>query len=229
MLFQDRREAGEKLAQSLEQYIITEEKEELQDIKDSLLVLAIPRGGIILADVIASYLQCKLDIIVSRKIGAEFNKEAAIGAVMPDGRYFLNQHAIDILNVSKAYIEKEVEEQRREIERRLLEFRGTANYRDKLKDKVVVLVDDGIATGATISATLQWIRQNHKCKKLIIAAPVAPANNQTVVSLNQIADKVIILHTPIEFYAVGQFYKEFEQTTDKEVKDIMKRYGYTIE
>lgn len=193
-----------------------------------MIVLAIPRGGIILGNVIATHLHCNLDIIVSRKIGAEYNKEAAIGAVMPDGSYFLNEHIFRLFNISKSYIEREIEIQKKEIERRLLEFRGSVDYNNKLKGRVVILVDDGIATGATIIAASQWIRRKHECKKLIVAVPVAPIKSETVETLNQIADKVIILHTPDEFYAVGQFYKKFDQTTDQEVKAIMTRYGYTL-
>jgi predicted phosphoribosyltransferase len=230
ILFDDRKAAGDELAKKLGEYLLQSENidyKELENMqaKESLLVLAIPRGGVVLGDVIASYLQCCIDIVVSRKIGAPSNKELAIGAVMPDGIYFINENLVKMLNVSEAYIQSEVQAQKKEIERRLMEFRGITNYKDILKDKIVILVDDGIATGSTILAAARWIKEGkHECKKLIIAVPVAPAKDDTIEKLNKFADKVIILYIIEEFYAVGQFYKRFEQVTDGEVKAIMSAY-----
>ena len=190
------------------------------------MVLAIPRGGVLLGDVIASNLHCNLDIVVSKKIGAPFNKELAIGAVMPGGSYFVNENIVKMLNVSKNYIQSEVEHQKKEIERRLKECRDSTFYYTALKDKVVILVDDGIATGATILAASRWIKVGKfEYKKLIVAVPVAPSKDDTIDKLNQIADKVIILHMIQEFSAVGQFYKQFDQVSDDEVKDILNRYN----
>ena len=209
VLFQDRKQAGEELANKLKEYLTYSEDKDFEKLKEwnskeSLIVLAIPRGGVEIGDIIASQLHCNLDIVISRKIGAQSNKELAIGAVMPGGRYFLNQWIVDVLKISDSYIQKEVENQKKEVERRLKEFRGSTYYEDELKGKIVILVDDGIATGSTIIAAAQWIKkeeeENRNCKKLIIAVPVAPATkSDTIDKLNQIADKVIILYSPTEF------------------------------
>jgi putative phosphoribosyl transferase len=233
VLFQDRKQAGEELANKLKEYLTYSEDKDFEKLKEwnskeSLIVLAIPRGGVEIGDIIASELHCNLDIVISRKIGAQSNKELAIGAVMPGGRYFLNQWIVDALKISDSYIQNEVENQKKEVERRLKEFRGSTNYDDVLKRKIVILVDDGIATGSTIIAAAQWIKkegENRNFKKLIVAVPVAPdTKSDTVDKLNQIADKVIILYSPTEFSAVGQFYKQFDQVSDKEVKTIMNKY-----
>ncbi len=231
VLFQDRKSAGEELTDKIKKYLQQSEnidfnELEITKIKDSLLILVIPRGGIILGDIIASNLHCNIDIVVSRKIGAPSNKELAIGAVMPDGIYFINEHTVRMLDISKSYIQSEVEVQKKEIERRLKEFRGSTEYDNILKEKIVILVDDGIATGSTILAAVRWIKERkNECKKLIVAVPVAPAKSETVTMLNQIADKVIILYMPEEFYAVGQFYKKFDQISDNEVKTILDKYS----
>lgn len=231
VLFDDRKAAGSELVNKISKYLLQSEnidygKLESVKAKEPLLVLAIPRGGVVLGDIIASYLHCTLDIVVSKKIGAPSNKELAIGAVMPDGIYFINRQIVKTLNISENYIQSEVELQKKEIERRLIEFRGSTNYGNTLNDKIVLLVDDGIATGSTIIAAARWIKDGkHVCKKLIVAVPVAPAQDATTVNeLNQIADKVIILYMPEEFYAVGQFYKHFDQVTDDEVKATMAKY-----
>jgi len=159
-LFRDRVDAGHHLATRITEYL----KEGLPNItvsKNELMVLAIPRGGIILANIIASYLECELDILVSRKIRYELNEELAIGAVMPDGSFFINDKIARVLPISQMYLEQEIEIQKKEIARRLIEFRGTTSYADKLNDKIVILVDDGIATGATIVAAAQWLKNNH--------------------------------------------------------------------
>jgi len=228
VLFNDRIHAGEELADALKEYLIQTEGDFVEltntKIKQSLIVLAIPRGGIILGDVIASKFHCKLDMVISKKIGAPFNKELAIGAVMPDGFYIINKKIVDMLNISQKYVQDEVQIQEKEIERRLKEFRGSSTYENELEGKIVILVDDGIATGATIIAAARWLNEGkQKCKKLIIAVPVAPAGDETIAKINQLADKVIILYTPSEFTAVGQFYKKFDQVSDEEVKAIMKK------
>jgi putative phosphoribosyl transferase len=136
--------------------------------------MAIPRGGVIIGEIIANRLHANLDIIVSRKIGAPDNPELAIGAVMPDGSFFPNERIISILEVEEDYIQQQIEIQRKEIVRRLLEYRGSAEYGSKLEDKIVILVDDSIATGATILSAAQWLNKQHQCKKINTAVPVAP-------------------------------------------------------
>src|ERR687898_2346051 len=159
--FHDRKEAGLLLAERLKVYnrnTFGSEEEEEEAKKESFIVMAIPRGGVILGDIIASELNIEMDIIICKKIGAQNNPELAIGAVMADGSYIINEEIVNRINTSQEYISKQVEIQKKEIERRLIEFRGYKEYNNnnnnnnKLKDKVVILVDDGIATGATMLA-----------------------------------------------------------------------------
>ena len=198
-IFKNRIDAAEKLAKRLswlKQDRLKEEKKQ-----QSTIILAIPRGGIIIGDIIASELDAKLDVVVSRKIGAPNNPELAIGAVMPDGSYFINQEIVNMLNISQKYIQIKAHEQVREIDRRLMSYRGRKEYDNKFEDKIVVLADDGIATGATMLASGQWIKNNQHCKKLVIAVPVAP--HEILDDLNQVADdEVIVLHSPLSFEAV---------------------------
>ncbi|HJY14478.1 MAG TPA: phosphoribosyltransferase family protein [Nitrososphaeraceae archaeon] len=216
VLFRDRTDAARQLAERL--YWL---KNEIEKSKSSVIIMAIPRGGIIIGNIIAKELRTKLDLVVTRKIGAPFNPELAIGAVMPDGSYFLNDVA-EMINISQNYIESQIRKEVKEIERRLIEFRGRKEYDNKLEDKIVVLVDDGIATGATILASTKWIKDKHNCKQLIIAVPLAP--REILEDLNRAAGKVIVLYTPEPFGAVGRFYQNFKQVSDDEVKEIMKEY-----
>jgi putative phosphoribosyl transferase len=228
--FHDRKEAGLLLAERLKVYNRnTFGSEEEETKKESFIVMAIPRGGVILGDIIASELNIGMDIIICKKIGAQNNPELAIGAVMADGSYIINDEIVNRINTSPEYISKQVEIQKKEIERRLIEFRGNKEYNNnnnKLKDKVVILVDDGIATGATMLAAVKWLKEKHYCKRLIVAVPVAPLESSILEKLNQIADKVIVIFTPYDFAAVGQFYEHFDQVSDKEVKEIMNKYGF---
>ena len=216
VLFRDRTDAAKQLAERL--YWL---KNEIQENKSSVVIVAVPRGGVVIGNIIASQLGAKLDLVVSRKIGAPFNPELAIGAVMPDGSYFLNDVA-EMMNVSQDYIESQIEKEVKEIDRRLIEFRGDREYYNELEDKIVVLVDDGIATGATILASAKWIKDKHNCKQLIIAVPLAPG--EILEDLNRAADKVMVLYTPEPFGAVGRFYHDFNQVSDDEVKEMMKKY-----
>jgi putative phosphoribosyl transferase len=216
VLFRNRTDAAKQLAERL--YWL---KNEIQENKSSVVIVAVPRGGVVIGNIIASQLGAKLDLVVSRKIGAPFNPELAIGAVMPDGSYFLNDVA-EMMNVSQDYIESQIEKEVKEIDRRLIEFRGEREYYNELEDKIVVLVDDGIATGATILASAKWIKDKHNCKQLIIAVPLAPG--EILEDLKRVADKVIVLHTPEPFGAVGRFYHDFNQVSDDEVKETMKKY-----
>ena len=223
VLFQDREQAGHELAEELA-VILKKNQIDSSNAENKLIVLAIPRGGIILGNIIANHFQCNLDVIVSRKIRAEFNEEFAMGAMMPDGSYFLNDGITRLFNISQAYLNKEIDFQKKEIRRRLIEFRGDISYHDKFEGKVIVLVDDGIATGSTIIASAEWVKNNCHCKQLVVAVPVAPARDETVKKLANIADNVVILHMEEAFSAVGQFYRDFDQVSDETVKKIMMKY-----
>jgi predicted phosphoribosyltransferase len=207
-LFTDRREAGVKLAERLMEY------------KDrSVVVLAIPRGGVVVAFEVSRRLGVPLDLIIPRKLGAPFNPELAIGAVTQDGTIVLNENIVEELQVPKNFIEFQAKEQIREIDRRMKSYRGDRAFPD-LRGKTVILIDDGIATGATVRAAVQSIRKSEPgC--VVIAVPVAPP--QTVKSLAGEADMVIALETPAWFAAIGQFYENFNQTSDEEVIDLMSK------
>jgi predicted phosphoribosyltransferase len=229
VIFIDRRDAAEQLAKKLEWWKAETTKESTgpDKLSTNIVVLAIPRGGVVIGDVIASNLGSRLDIVVSRKIGAPSNPELAIGAVMPDGSVYTNENIVNQLSVPQGYIDSQAKAEVSEIERRLYRFRGNIEYEESLRGMTVVLVDDGIATGATILAAAKWLRSKNLCKKLVIAAPVAPPSDRTIESLKNLADEVIILYSPEPFYAVGQFYKKFPQVSDDEVIEIMQKYGYT--
>ena len=212
IIFHDRVDAAKKLVKNLE-WLKNNES----------IILAIPRGGVIIGDVISSELGIKLDIVVSRKIGAPHNPELAIGAVTPDGIYFSNVEITRMLNVPQKYLDLEISSQMKEIERRLMKFRGTKEYH--LKGKTVVLVDDGIATGATMFVAIQWVKKQ-KPKQIIVAIPVGPKD--TIDKLNETVDKVIVLQSPLDFNAVGEFYEEFDQVDDCRVQEIMSNHGYEI-
>mgnify|MGYP001596394612 FL=1 len=211
-MFSDRIDAGKKLGRKLE-FLKGQDP----------LILAIPRGGVVVADTIATVLDCKLDIIVSRKIGAPQNPELAIGAVLHDGSYFPNSEVVKMLQVPQSYIDLEKSIQMKEIERRLINYRGSMQY--NLENKIIVIVDDGIATGATILVVALWVKKQ-KPKKVIIAVPVG--SKDSIQKLKKIADEVVVLHAPDFFNAVGEFYKDFEQVEDESVLGIMRKYGYEV-
>jgi predicted phosphoribosyltransferase len=206
--FSDREEAGKMLALKLTEY----------SNKDTI-VLAIPRGGVVIGYQVAHELKAPLDIIVPRKIGAPYNPELAIGAVAEDGSLSLDESAVMYMNIPKSYIEEESRRQITEIRRRLKLYRGETPY-PMLQDHVIIIVDDGIATGSTIKAAIASIRKK-KPKSVVVAVPVAPRS--TVKNLEKEADRVICLSTPEFFYAIGQFYVDFSQTTDGEVIRLLKK------
>ena len=190
----------------------------LTDYVEKAIVLAIPIGGVVVGYEIAHKLMVPLDVIVPRKIGAPFNPELAIGAVTEDGTTILDHQLVGYLGVSESHIGEESERQRLEIKRRLGLHRGDAPF-PSLKGFHIILVDDGIATGATVRAALASIRKKEP-ESLVLAVPVAPPSILRV--LKKDADAVICLATPEPFYAIGQFYRDFDQTTDDEIKRLLK-------
>ncbi|CAH2213010.1 phosphoribosyltransferase [Tepidibacter aestuarii] len=205
-MFIDRKDAGKKLSIELEKY---------QDEKP--IILAVPRGGIVTAYESIKKFGFEWDLIIPRKIGSSHNKEFAIGAVTSDGTYFIDEKYVNMFNISQEYIEKEVYEQKNEIKRRLNKYKGNEDF-PKVKDKTVIIIDDGIATGFTILAAIKSIKK-HGAKRIILAVPVAP--HDTVTYLEGVVDTVICLLIPDEFYAVGLHYENFEQTEDEEVITII--------
>jgi predicted phosphoribosyltransferase len=213
-IYEDRKDAAELLAQKLKEKYGGKMK------RENTVILAIPRGGVVTGDVMAERLGVDLDVLVSRKIGSPFNAELAIGAVMHDGSFFPNTDIIKMLEVPKSYIDEQIAVQMKEIERRLLKFRGSKDY--NLEDKIVILADDGIATGATVFAAINWLR-NQKVAKLVVAVPVGPQD--TLLRLETVADDVVVLQAPLLFGAVGEFYQDFSQVTDDEVMETMRKYA----
>jgi len=193
----------------------------LEKSDNEIIIMAIPRGGVVIGDIIASSLGAELDIVVSRKIGAPHNPELAIGAVMHDGSFFPNEHVIRTLNVQQEYINEQIFVQEKEIQRSLVRFRGSKQY--VLMNKIVILVDDGIATGATMIAAIRWLG-GQQPKTLMVAVPVAPKDTFDRLKEEQKVDQVIVLFLPVAFSAVGEFYKDFSQVSDEEVIEIMRRY-----
>jgi putative phosphoribosyl transferase len=206
-MFEDRVEAGRKLARELLDYR-----------GKKVIVLAIPRGGVVVGYEVAKELDASLDIIVPRKIGAPDNPELAIGAVTQDGTLILNSQLTQYLGVSESYVQEEARKQVEEIERRIKEYRGDEAY-PSLKDKMVILVDDGVATGYTVRAAIASIKRQ-KPSILIVAVPVGPPD--TIQTLKKEAEKVVCLSTPELFQAIGQFYRNFSQTSDEEVIHLLR-------
>jgi putative phosphoribosyl transferase len=207
ILFHDRRDAGQQVAERLGHLAG----------RSDVVVLGIPRGGIVVADEIARALGAPLDVFVTHKIGAPFNPELAVGAVASDGTTFLDQPLIEELGLAQNTVEREKDRQVREIQRRAeLYRRGQPAY--ELADKTVVLADDGVATGSTTIAALRALAKRRPTRR-ILAVPVAPS--MTLQLLERETDELIVLASPEPFLAVGRFYEEFEQVGDEEVIEIL--------
>jgi putative phosphoribosyl transferase len=214
--FKDRLTAANILGEALKDII---KKEEIPNG----IVLGIPRGGIVTAAVVARKLACKMDIIIPRKLTDPDNKEHAIGAVMEDGTTYFDEELVNQLYITKEYIETEKLRQIEEIKRRTKLYRGdtpsaAVDY-SYLKDRIVILVDDGAATGATIIVAARSIRNRFTPHRLIIALPVAPKDTARL--LKQESDVTEILTTPSQFHSVGQYYKEFNPVSDEQVIKIL--------
>jgi putative phosphoribosyl transferase len=206
-LFADRAEAGAWLARTL-----------AERIGGDVVVLAIPRGGVIVGEAVARSLGAPLDVVIPRKIGAPGNPELGIGAIAPGVRV-LDERMIEALHVSPVYLEREIESQEHEIERRQHVYRAGRPPVD-VGGKVAVVVDDGIATGGTAAAALRWAR-SRGAARVVLAVPVAPASSLT--RLRSDADEIVVLATPEPFLAVGEWFRRFDQTSDDEVIEVLAR------
>jgi putative phosphoribosyl transferase len=191
---------------------------------DDVIVLGIPRGGAIVGDIVARKLSADFDLVIPRKLLAPKNRENAIGAIIGDDNddivVYIDNFIVNSLNILQDHIEKEKAEQRKEMERRTSLYRPPHTCREyRIKDRMVVLVDDGIATGATTIAAARWIKkQQPRC--LIIAVPVA--SPQSVDILRKEADMVEVVMTPLTFGSVSQFYDNYDPVTDDQIIDIMR-------
>ena len=218
----DRDSAGKALAMVLKA-VVKRKKED-----NDLLVLGIPRGGVIVADIIANKIHADyFDIVIPRKLRAPHNKENSIGAISQDASIvYLDEFMMQSLKVPPEYIKQEIQEQLKEIERRTALYRSAASHRVGYPitpgKTIVVLIDDGIASGATVIAAARWIRSKYKPAQLIIAAPVASKQAIELLKKESVADIVETVTTPSRFVSVNQFYRDFEQVTDDRVIEILK-------
>jgi putative phosphoribosyl transferase len=207
MYFHNRAHAGQELAAALSEY-----KE-----KQDTLLLALPRGGVPVAFEIAKRLNLPLDVLLVRKLGVPGQEELAMGAIAENDILYLNQDVVDMINIPKAAIQSVINSETQELERRSQLYRRDRPAPD-LTDKTVIIVDDGLATGATMHAAVNALKQA-KIKQLIVAVPVGAGS--TCRELNETADKLICLYTPEPFYGVGRWYQDFSQTSDQDVQELL--------
>ncbi|MGQ4555490.1 phosphoribosyltransferase family protein [Halobellus sp. GM3] len=206
-MFENRTDAGDRLADVLEARGV-----------EADIVLAIPRGGLPVGRVVADRLGVPLDIVAARKLGAPGNPELAIGAVASDGTVWLNEPLIDDLGVEDSYVETQIERERAAAAEKIDRYRAGRSDPD-LGGKTVLVVDDGIATGATTTACVRQV-SNSGAERVILAVPVAPP--RTVDRLRSEVDDVVVVDLPSHFGAVGQFYDVFEQVSDERAEAYLE-------
>jgi len=206
--FRDRQEAARLLAESL-----------AGEIAGNLLVLGIPRGGVVVGSVIARELGAELDVVIARKLSAPGNPELAIGAVMEEGGTYLNRELVEMMGVDEGYIEQERARQLKRIRQRAESYRAVRPIAPR-EGRNLIVVDDGVATGATMIATLSGLRAV-SAAGICCAVPVGPED--ALQELAHLANEVVCLAAPVFFQAVGQFYERFEQVEDAEVIGILER------
>ncbi|MDB6024718.1 MAG: phosphoribosyltransferase [Verrucomicrobiales bacterium] len=206
--FSNRREAGRELAKKLRHYAYHPEA----------MVLALPRGGVPVAYEIASELHLPLHVFVVRKLGVPGHEELAMGAVASGGTYFLNRPIVQQLGVSDRRIEAVLDDEKAEVERREKEY--GADHPLDLQDRTIILVDDGLATGSTMRAAVRALREKSP-HKIVIAVPVAPL--ETFQEFENEGEEMVVVLSPEIFFAVGEWYDDFEQVSDEEVREILRR------
>lgn len=206
-MFKDRHDAARQLLPKLEEY---------KGDKNTIL-LAIPRGALEMGAVLRDELELPLDIVVTKKIGAPGNDEYAIGSVGPDGSYDINREVVEEYGIPDTYTKGEAKRLQHVIKRRYEDYRGNKPL-PKLKNKIVIVVDDGIATGFTTLAAVRYIK-SQKPKKVILAVAVSAPDSYR--KLKKEVDELICLDLPDDFMAVGQFYQNFPQVSDEEAKNLL--------
>lgn len=209
MSFYDRIDAGVKLASALKKY----------QKQPKTVVIGLPRGGVVLAYEVAKALELPMDVIFPRKVGAPGNPELAIGAVTETGEGVFNEDLIQLLGVPQSYVQKEVEKEKNVAQHRLEAYRKV-RPKIPLKGQTVILVDDGLATGATMKASIQSVRAEG-ANNVVVAVPVSPI--ETKEEIKEMTQSIIVLETPSYFQAIGQFYDEFGPTEDGEVIELLKK------
>ena len=209
MLFENRKEAGKQLALELAPYKKGE----------NVVSVGLVRGGVVVAASVSEALEIPLDVVIVRKVGAPDNPELALGAISDEGEGVLNDELIAMLGVSKDYLRKELERQREIVHQRKTLYLGDKQS-PGFEGKVVLLIDDGIATGASVKVAIEAIRVKLP-EKIVLAVPVAPPDALRDISL--LVDEVVCLHAPRSFGAVGAFYRDFSQVTDEEVVNLIHK------
>jgi putative phosphoribosyl transferase len=212
--YADRREAGLSLAGLLQHYAD----------RDDVLVLALPRGGVPVAFEVATALNAPLDVFLVRKLGTPGHRELAMGAIASGGVRVLNDDVVRYLGITDDQIDAVARDEQAELERREDAYRKGRTL-PTLRDRVVILVDDGLATGSTMRAAVQAVKQQHP-SRVVVAVPVGASD--TCEELRPLADEVVCGRTPTPFSAVGQWYQNFDQTTDEEVRELLGRRASLI-
>ena len=207
--FQDRTEAGRLLAQKLREYAN----------RDDVVVLALPRGGVPVGFEVARALNAPLDVFVVRKLGVPGHEEFAMGAIASGGVRVLNADVVDGLGIPQAVIDRVAESEERELERREREYRGDRPAVD-VRGRTVILVDDGLATGSSMRVATMALREMQPAQ-IVVAVPVG--SPETCAEFEAEVDKVVCAATPQPFWAVGQWYSDFSQTNDEEVRVLLSR------
>lgn len=205
--FKDRRAAGRRLAGALQMYVS----------RADLLVFALPRGGVPVGYEVAKALGAELDVLIVRKLGLPTQPELAMGAISSGNALFLNEQIIKLAGIKPNQIEEVLEQERLELARRETLYRGSRPIA-RIGGRTVIVVDDGIATGASMRAAILALR-GKKPERIIIAVPVAPADSRE--RFRDIADEFISVLSPRDFQAVGQFYEDFSPTEDDEVRTLL--------
>lgn len=207
-LFKNREQAGKRLAELLKKYA-----------PQKPIVLALPRGGVPVGFEIAKVLKAPLDVIVTRKLGAPGNKELGVGSIGEGDTKILDPQMLSLVGLSQKDLEDTITQEKNELARRVRLYRNNKPLPD-LKNKTVILVDDGLATGVTAKAAIAAIKK-HQPEKVILAAPVCP--DDTYRQLSLLTDGFVCLKVPKDVYAIGYWYENFEQVSDKEVLKLLKQ------
>lgn len=208
MVFEDRREAGKLLAKKLVPFQ-----------KEHPIVLALPRGGVPIGFEIAKSMYVPLDVLVVRKIGSPHNPEFGIGAIAEENTQILDKSSINTLGISKKELAGIIKKEKEELKRRVNLYRKNRSP-PLMKDKTVIIVDDGLATGVTAKAAISSVKKG-KPKQVIFAAPVCAYD--TIQELKGLVDNVVCIAKPHDFGSVGRWYREFEQISDEEVINFLKK------
>jgi len=211
--FKNRSNAGRALADKLEHY-----SQHYAD-RTNVTVLALPRGGVPVGYEVATKLKAPLDIFLVRKLGVPGHEEFAMGAIASGGLWFVNDEVVRQIGISRREIHQVVEREERELERRSHIY-GDEFAKADVRGQIVILVDDGLATGSTMRAAVAAIKQKHP-EKIVIGVPVAALS--TCDELEREVDELVYLQTPPNFFAVGEWYEDFSQTSDDEVRELLER------